>query len=299
MDELVVDVVGKRYGRDHWALQQFSLRLDRGVLGLVGPNGAGKTTLLRILATATAPTTGHVTWNGRDTARDCQALRRALGYLPQDFGVYPQLTARDFLRYVGELKGLTGPLLRRRVEAVLETVHLRAEANQRLRAYSGGMIRRIGIAQALLNEPHLLLLDEPTVGLDPAERAHLGRTIASLSLDRLVVLSTHIMSDVEAMATDLVLLRQGRLVWGGTPAGLLADAEGQVWTMAVTAADIALLRAQHTVTAAAWHAEGVQVRLIAPAQPHPLAVSVAPTLEDAYMAFVDDAHTAPLPASPI
>jgi len=298
MDELVVNVVGKRYGRDHWALRQVSLCLDRGVLGLVGPNGAGKTTLLRILATATAPTTGLVTWNGRDTARDRQALRRALGYLPQDFGVYPQLTARDFLRYIGELKGLTGPLLRRRVEAVLETVHLRDAAGQRLRTYSGGMIRRIGIAQALLNEPRLLLLDEPTVGLDPVEQASLRRTLAALSLDRLVVLSTHIMSDVESMATDLAVLEKGRLVWAGTPEGLTADAAGQVWSLTVPAPDVARLRAVCTIGAAAWHGDRAQLRLIAPTRPHPLAGPVAPTLEDAYMLFVSDASAAPVPSVP-
>src|SRR5207245_1935287 len=140
--------------------------------------------------------------------------------------VYPQLTARELLRYIGELKGLAGPLLHRRVEAVLEAVHLRDDGDRRLRTYSGGMIRRVGIAQALLNEPHLLILDEPTAGLDPSERVSFRGILASLSVERLVVLSTHIMSDVEAMATDLALLRQGRLLWTGTPAELLADAEG-------------------------------------------------------------------------
>src|SRR5437763_897101 len=214
---LLVNVVGKRYERDRWAVRDISLRLETGVLGLIGPNGAGKTTLLRILATVLAPTAGVVTWDGQDITRQPRALRRMLGYMPQDFGVYPQLTAREFLTYIGELKGLEGALLRRRVVAVLETVHLSGEADRRLRNFSGGMIRRVGIAQALLNEPRLLVLDEPTAGLDPAERAHLRTALSSLGGERLVILSTHIMADVEAAATDLALLQHGHLVWTGTP----------------------------------------------------------------------------------
>ncbi len=286
MVNLVIDGLGKRYARDRWALHDVSLRLGAGLVGLVGPNGAGKTTLLRILATVLRPTTGGVSWQGQDMLRQRPALRATLGYLPQDFAVYPQLTARDFLRYIGELKGLAGPLLRRRVDSVLEMVHLQAEADQGLRAFSGGMIRRVGIAQALLTEPRLLLLDEPTVGLDPAERAHLRRTLSVLSLDRLVVLSTHIMSDVEAMATDLALLHAGRLVWTGTPPGLLADAQGQVWSLTATASEFTRLQAAGAVSAAAWEGDKVALRLIGPARPHPRAVPAAPTLEDAYVLFV-------------
>jgi ABC-type multidrug transport system ATPase subunit len=285
MIDLSIDGVSKLYDRDHWALREVTLRLGGGVLGLVGPNGAGKSTLLRMLATVLAPSKGHITWDGQDVVRRPVALRRALGYLPQDFGAYPQLTAREFLRYTGELKCLEGQRLQRRVESVLEAVNLRADGNRRLRGFSGGMIRRLGIAQALLNEPRLLVLDEPTAGLDPSERIRFRELIATLGGERQVVLSTHIISDVEAMATDLVLLQAGRVAWAGSPEGLLADAEGQVWSMTVEAEEFERLRARHRVSAAVRRADGVQVRLIATTQPHPQAVPIAPTLEDAYLIY--------------
>ncbi len=283
MAGLIIDGIGKRYERDRWALRDVSLRLETGVLGLVGPNGAGKTTLLRTLATLLAPTEGTITWDGQDIVRRPLPLRRALGYLPQDFGVYPQLTARELLRYIGELKGLAGPLLRRRVEAVLDTVHLRDDGDRRLRTYSGGMIRRVGIAQALLNEPRLLVLDEPTVGLDPSERVSFRGLLASIGVERLVVLSTHIMSDVEAAATDLALLQGGRLAWTGTPAELLADADGQVWSLTVPTEDFERLRTAHVVSAATRQSNGMQMRVLAPTRPHLWAEAAIPTLEDAYM----------------
>jgi ABC-2 type transport system ATP-binding protein len=283
--DLSIDMVSKRYDRDRWALHEVTLRLGGGVLGLVGPNGAGKSTLLRMLATVLAPSEGRITWEGQDVVRHPGALRRALGYLPQDFGAYPQLTAREFLRYIGELKGLEGQRLQRQVESVLEAVNLRADGNRRLRGFSGGMTRRLGIAQALLNEPRLLVLDEPTAGLDPSERIRFRELIAALGGERLVVLSTHIISDVEAMATDLVLLQAGRVTWAGLPEGLLADAEGQVWSLTVDTAEFERLRAQHRVSAAVRRADGMQMRLIAATIPHPEAVSVAPTLEDAYLIF--------------
>lgn len=291
MPLLVIDDVGKRYGHNRWALRGISLSLERGVLGLVGPNGAGKTTLLRILATLLRPTQGGITWNGEDIVQRPQPFRRTLGYLPQDFGVHPELTAREFLQYVGELKGMNGVLLKQRIEVVLETVRLQDDADRRLRVFSGGMIRRIGIAQALLSEPYLLLLDEPTVGLDPAERIQFRETLASLGEKRLVVLSTHIISDVEAMATKLALLQKGHLTWAGTPEELLVAAEGRVWTVTVTTSEFEHLRATYRVSAAVQRTEGVHLRLIAPIRPHPVAVPATPTLEDAYLLFVEEINT--------
>ncbi len=289
MTALLIDQVSKRYERDRWALQDISLRMETGVWGLVGPNGAGKTSLLRILATLLAPTQGVVTWQGVDIMRHPEVLRRDLGYLPQDFGVYPQLTAREFLSYIGELKGLMGPLLRRRVASVLETVHLGEDTDRRLRTFSGGMIRRIGIAQALLSEPRILILDEPTAGLDPVERVRFREAIAAMQGERLVILSTHIITDVEAMATDIALLQQGRLLWTGTVLALLDDARDFTWSVTTDVAAFEQLRTSYQVSMAIRRGGKVETRILAPTRPHPDAVVVEPTLEEAYLYLLGEA----------
>jgi ABC-2 type transport system ATP-binding protein len=242
MPQLFIDSVSRRYERKRWALRDVSFRMESGVLGLVGPNGAGKTTLLKMLATLLLPTEGHITWDGRNIVRHPAFLRNLLGYVPQEFGVYPQISARMFLRYIGELKGLRGSHLQRRIESVLESVHLSAEADRHLKSYSGGMVRRLGIAQALLNEPRFLVLDEPTSGLDPAERVRFRELLATLPGERAVIFSTHIISDIEATATHLALLHHGRLIWTGAPETLLADAANAIWTVTVPQAEFNALR---------------------------------------------------------
>ncbi|HLH63775.1 MAG TPA: ATP-binding cassette domain-containing protein [Ktedonobacteraceae bacterium] len=285
MSHLFIDAVSKCYERKRWALRDVSLRMESGVLGLVGPNGAGKTTLLKILATLLLPTEGYITWDGQDIVRHPEQLRSVLGYVPQDFGVYPQLSARMFLRYIGELKGLRGSHLERRVEAVLATVHLETDADRRLKAFSGGMVRRIGIAQALLNEPRLLILDEPTSGLDPAERVSFRETLASLQGERTVIFSTHIISDIEATAAHLALLSRGRLIWTGAPEALLADAAGATWALTVPQAEFNTLRAQYRVSSAIPRNGSIEMRVVAPTRPHPQAMPTNPTLEEAYLFF--------------
>src|SRR3954469_2308766 len=230
---LSIQNVGKRYRGGVQALQDLSLDLGPGVLGLLGPNGAGKSTLMRILATITKPTEGRALWNGTDIARSPNELRSGLGYLPQDFGVYPNLNAVEFLEYMAAVKGLDAAAARRRIDELLVLVNL-TEARQRpLARYSGGMKQRIGIAQALLNDPQLLIVDEPTVGLDPEERVRFRNLLSDLSGERIVILSTHIVSEVEATATDIAMADRGRLLAHCPPEDLLASVEGRVWETVV------------------------------------------------------------------
>jgi ABC-type multidrug transport system ATPase subunit len=204
---------------------------------------------MRILATLVEPTSGTAQWNGLDARGDARAVRQALGYLPQEFGVYPQLSARQFLRYLAALKGLPERSAVLRVDEVLEHVHLTSEADRRLSTYSGGMKQRVGIAQALLNDPELLIVDEPTAGLDPSERVHFRSLLATLTVDRLVLLSTHIISDVEAVADRLVLLSGGHVVADARPQELIGAARGGVWTVVTSAREALRLQEAFQVSA--------------------------------------------------
>ena len=280
--QLTINHVGKRYG-NHWALRDISLRCGPGMLGLIGPNGAGKTTLMRIIATLVPPTHGHVWWDSQGIRADGPAIRRVLGYLPQSFGLYPEFTARQLLRYLAELKGLPPQLARHRADEVLELVNLEAEADRRLQGYSGGMHQRVGIAQALLNDPELLIVDEPTAGLDPAERVRFRTLLASLTRNRLVMLSTHIIGDVEAVANRLLVLRAGQVVADTTPEELLARATGQVWSVIVDPTTALKLQAAHQVSAMITQPGGVLLRIVSVMQPIEGAVGIEPTLEDAYL----------------
>ncbi len=280
--ELSVDSVSYRYPGGHAAVSDLNLKLGPGILGLLGPNGAGKSTLMRILATLAQPTAGTVTWNGTDIARQPNTVRAALGYLPQDFGVYQALTAREFLSFLAAVKGLSGKLAGDRVESSLNVVGLNDMADRRLGEFSGGMRQRVGIAQALLNDPALLIVDEPTVGLDPEERMRFRHLLTDLAGQRLVILSTHIVSDVEASATTLAVMAAGRLRFHGTPEALIARANGHVWEWTLAPEQLADVRAKFVVCASLRRPDGIRVRVVNSAPPHPDAQAVAPGLEDAY-----------------
>ncbi|WP_425484385.1 ABC transporter ATP-binding protein [Halosimplex pelagicum] len=280
-----MDGVGKRYG-DQWALRGVSLDLDSGVLGLLGPNGAGKSTLMGILTTFTAPTEGTITVDGVDVREDPTAVRSRLGYLPQEFGVYPDLTAREFLEYLGALRGLSRATARERAVDLLSVVNLADAADRRLDTFSGGMTQRVGIAQALLADPDVLVVDEPTVGLDPTERARCRNVLADLARDRVVVLSTHIVSDVEATASDVAVLVDGRLRTHTDPETLVETVDGRVWECVVD--DRATLAPDYLVTNTARRGDGRRVRVVADDPPTDDATPVDPTLEDAYLALLDD-----------
>jgi ABC-2 type transport system ATP-binding protein len=294
--ELVIDGVSKLYRGRVWGLREFSLTLQPGVLALLGPNGAGKSTLMRILATISRPTEGMVTWRGAgdgkpvDIARSPDAVRTALGYLPQDFGVYPNLNAVEFLGYVAALKGLGGRAARNRIEELLQVLNLFDARQRPLGSFSGGMKQRVGIAQALLNDPQLLIVDEPTAGLDPEERVRFRNLLSDLAGERIVILSTHIVSDAEAAATQIGVINRGHLLTCGAPETLLGHVASKVWQWTVPSVQLEAVRQQHLVSNAARRADGVHVRVVADTRPGEGAVPVVPTLEDAYLHLLAKAN---------
>jgi len=217
---LTLDNVSKKYRAGNYGVRDVSLELSGGVLGLLGPNGAGKTTLMQMIATITRPTAGRILWRGDDLAKHPDALRARLGYLPQDFGVYDNLTSEEFLGYIAALKGVRD---RARIAAMLEAVNLHTVARRPVGGFSGGMKQRLGIAQALINEPDLVIVDEPTAGLDPEERVRFRNVLSELGLGKLVILSTHIVSDVESIATQIAIMRGGAVVALAAPEELLAQ----------------------------------------------------------------------------
>ncbi|MFF2624940.1 ABC transporter ATP-binding protein [Kitasatospora griseola] len=288
-----LDGIGKEYRGGKRALDDLTLQLRPGLTGLLGPNGAGKSSLMRILATVTRPTRGSYRYRGVDALAQPDRVRRELGYLPQDFGVYPNLTAREFLAYLAAAKGLSARSARARIDQLIELVNLTEAVRRPLRGYSGGMLRRVGIAQALLADPRVLVVDEPTAGLDPEERVRLRNLLGELAADRIVLLSTHIVSDVEAAAADLAVLAHGRLLRRGTPDQLLRELDGRVWEAVVAPAEVPGVQARHQVGRAVRTADGVRLRVLAGHPPTADAVPVPPDLEDAYLAAVHGAPARP------
>jgi len=280
---LRIDRLGKRYKGGVWGLKEFGLEIDSGILGLLGPNGAGKSTLMRILATVTRPTEGSASWNGCDIAGSPDSIRRVLGYLPQAFGIYPNLNAAEFLRYLAAARGISGATARKRVGQLLELVNLGDARKRRLGSLSGGMKQRVGIAQALLNDPRLLIVDEPTAGLDPEERIRFRNLLSDLSGNRIVLLSSHIVSDLEAAATSIAIMSKGRLLVHAAPEELLRTVEGMVWEVVIASSALIALRETHLVGGTQRTVDGVRARVVGPKRPSPIARQVTPTLEDAYL----------------
>lgn len=285
--KLETDGVGKRYGDGAWGVRDVSLELDAGIHGLLGPNGAGKSTLMQMLTTVMEPTEGTVYWNGDDAFASPDVVRSVLGYLPQDFGVYPDLTLVEFLNYVATLRGLDSETASARIEELIQLTNLVDARDQRLKTFSGGMRQRAGIAQALVNDPELLVVDEPTVGLDPAERARFRNVLSGLAEDRVVLLSTHIVPDVEATATDVAVLTDGALLTHTDPAAFTERVAGDVYEYVAPRADLADLRERYAVSETVQTSEGVRVRVVADERPAPDADPVEPTLEDAYLATLE------------
>ncbi|WP_035373542.1 ABC transporter ATP-binding protein [Pseudoduganella violaceinigra] len=272
--------VSKAY-RELKAVDDISLKLGSGVVGLIGHNGAGKTTLMQLLATLSRPSAGSILFDGIDIVRNPEAMRRRLGFLPQEFGVYPNLTALECMQYFAALKGVRDPA---RIRHLLELVNLSEHARRPAASFSGGMRRRLGIAQALLNDPDILIVDEPTAGLDPEERLRFRRLLSELGFGKLVIVSTHIVSDVESIAGQLAIMRKGRLLALETPEAILQRARGQVWQASVDAADYEALRSRLHVLQAQRQGTQVQLRVAHPGPPLSGAQQVEPSLEEALMA---------------
>ena len=274
--------ISKLYG-DTAALQQIDLTLGSGVYGLLGPNGAGKTTMMRIMTDLLTPSTGRVLLDGQDIAVMGAAFRKKLGYLPQDFGVYPNFTAEQFLLYIARLKGLSKFEAKRQTDDLLRMVGLEDKKQQKLKGFSGGQRQRVGIAQALLGDPEILVLDEPTAGLDPEERIRFRGILSNLSQQKLVLLSTHIVSDLEAAANEIILLRKGVVLDVKKPSELLEQLNGRVWIVTVPAAEEAAFTKQYACSNV-MHTDGKSViRLLSEDRPCSDAVPAVPNMEDMYL----------------
>lgn len=265
------------------ALNSVSLSIGTGMFGLVGPNGAGKTTLMRILAGLLRPSSGRARVFGHDLATYAgrQAAKMHLGYLPQELGLYPNLNAYEFLDYMAILKGITDRGEReRQIGSLINQVRLTDDASRRLKTYSGGMKRRIGIAQALLGSPRLLIVDEPTAGLDPEERVRLRNLLADMASERTIILSTHIVEDVSQSCNDLAVMRGGSVVFRGSPAQLIERARGHVWTITTANGRPA---DNLTLVSTLQLQNGVQYRVLGDPDSYADAVQAEPSLEDGYM----------------
>jgi ABC-2 type transport system ATP-binding protein len=281
---LTIESVTKRYRSGTMAIDNFSLECEAGVLGLLGPNGAGKTTLMQMIVTLTRPTSGRILFLGRDIRHDPNFLRSQLGYLPQDFGVYESATAFAFLSYLG---GLKGNCSRQKVMEVLEAVNLHASAHMMVKTFSGGMKQRLGIAQAIVNDPELLIVDEPTSGLDPEERIRFRNLLTTFGRNSLVIFSTHIVSDLSSVAGRIAVLKKGKLIAIGTPEEILSSAIGKVWEIVISSTEFEHQKSKLRISSAAQKTDGLHVRFVGAEGIPSEATAVEPELEDAYLLLTE------------
>lgn len=282
MHELKLMDIEKRY-KDKEAVRKFNYTFVNGVYGLLGENGAGKTTLMRLICGILKPTTGNIYCDNIEIASMGAEYRKLLGYLPQDFGYYDEFTAERFLRYMAALKALPKEYADSRIEELLDVVELKNKKKKKLKTFSGGMIRRIGIAQALLNDPEILILDEPTAGLDPKERVRFRKVISSLGKNRIVLLSTHIVSDIDYIADKILIMKNGELIQEGTEKKIIEKVEGHVWKCVVSEKEAERIENLYIVSNMRNSGENVELRIISKKQPVLNAKNVESTLEDAYL----------------
>ena len=276
--------VTRKFG-DFCAVDDLNLTITNGVYGLLGVNGAGKTTLMRMICTLLPPTSGKILCDGKDIFKMDGEYRNLLGYLPQEFGFYPDFTVKDYLMYIASLKGIRSMIAGKRVKELLEQVGLAKSVNKKMKKLSGGMKRRAGIAQAMLNNPKILILDEPTAGLDPTERVHFRNLISELSEERIVILSTHIVSDVEYIANEIWLMKEGQIVQQGDLDHMLASMQENVYACEVLQVEATKMMKQFKVSNMKAERGMVELRIIADQPPIHGASVVEPTLEDVFLYY--------------
>ena len=284
--EIVLKDLDKYYGKKQ-ALRRVNLTISQGMFGLLGPNGAGKTTLMKILATLLPKTGGKVTICGTDISQE-REIRRMVGYLPQDFSMYGNMTVYEAMDYLGVLSGMKKAERRERIPMLLEKVNLTENHGTKVKAMSGGMRRRLGIAQAILHNPRVLIVDEPTAGLDPEERVRFRNLLFEIAEERIVILSTHIVGDIEATCENIAVLNQGELLFQGTVTDLLEHAEGKIFTATVSRMELPMLKKQYEVTSMLIQGNEAQVRFVAEEKPFARANLCEPNVEDAYMFLMQE-----------
>lgn len=285
--QLEIKNLSKTYNNNVKALQDVSLSIPKGMFGLLGQNGAGKSTLMRTIATLQMPDSGIINFNGIDVLKDPQALRKTLGYLPQDFGVYPNVSAEELLLHIADMKGVASKKERKElVDALLQRVNLYEVKDKYLDSYSGGMKQRFGIAQALIGQPELIIVDEPTAGLDPMERNRFYNLLAELGENAVVILSTHIVEDVSTLCNQMAIIGNGKVILEGRPADIESDLEGKLWELAIEKNQLKQYEAEYDIISNRFFAGNLWITIYADDLPHEAAWQKAPTLEDAYFNLI-------------
>ncbi len=279
---LTIENISKNYGKKQ-ALKGVSFEMENGVYGLLGPNGAGKSTLIRILTGVMEASGGEIFINGKNRKFCDREYRSGMGYLPQSLDFYPDFSGLDYLHFVAALKGLKGERAEQKIKSLAEQVHLTGDLHRKCVNYSGGMKRRLGIAQALLNDPEILILDEPTAGLDPHERIKFRNLISIFSRDRTVLLSTHIVSDIDSIARETIMIKEGKVGRMESNQHYVDAMKGKVWLLRMTVDELVVYQNNHIISNVIPMGERMEVRVVADQKPAVHAVAAVPTLEDAYL----------------
>jgi ABC-2 type transport system ATP-binding protein len=281
--ELSIEQLSKHFGSKK-AVNDVTVTLQSGVYGLLGANGAGKTTLMRMVCNVLNPTSGRILYDGEEIVHMGEDYRSRLGYLPQDFGYYPDFTAKEYLEFIAAIKGVEAKKVKRKVETLLDTVNLSNVAGKKIRTFSGGMKQRLGIAQAVINNPKILVLDEPTAGLDPKERMRFRNLIAELAKDKIVILSTHIVSDIDYIADDILMMKKGRLILNCPTEVAVHSMDGKVWSCKLHKSQLDEANSRFRIVNL-HHEENneVSLRIVSDTEPIWGAVNVTPTLDDLYL----------------